>query len=309
MRMPSRFRYIVIKCPICGKEKKERYTINKETSYRIRTLRYGVWAEEAQGSSMYFFIPCDEHEEEFIQHVKEYLAKFRKATTAFRRSIHREITKVTSKIIDEALKELNEKVKALKPGEGLVFWVCEAGHEECETVREVFAMVIKEEDGSIKKITGSLEKPLVVYKKGDAYALTHYTSQDANFFMSQHKVAWKGFIQGLWIENEKDLRYIIDAIFFWTHGSPTYTLVDFLRRQYGSLYNEFAEVIAKYKGNADPRFWTIVEKESLEQKVREKIIKKYGIDPTKQPHVKDILSLVKNFLSFEGYTYNWRLGV
>jgi len=290
--MPYGLRYIVVKCPICGKEKKERYSLNKESIYRIRSLHYGVRVDETQGSTRYFYIPCDEHEKEFEQRVKEYLEKYRKAESAFRRAVEREISKIRSKIIDEALKELSNQLARLGPNEGIVFWVCEAAHNELDEVREVFAVAYKHADGTIAKLSGSINKPQRAWRKGGHFAWTHYDAQDSLLYVdTQNNISWKGYIQGLTITNVEDLRYILEAIFFWTHENPTYTLVDFLRRQRGSLYHEFAEVIAKYKENADPRFWTIVEKESLEQKVKEKIIKKYGIDPSKTPHVKGVFGV------------------
>ena len=286
----QRLKYIITKCPICGRESKTRYSMNRESLYRIYGLRYGIDVVERHDTAVYFYIPCDEHKEEFEQRVKEYLARYEKAKAAFRRAVDREIAKLRSKVIDAAIEELGKRIESLKPGEGLVFWVCEAGYEELETAREVFAVVIKENDGSVKRIAGSIQKPLVAYRKGSPYAMTHYTTQDTKIYMSQHNVAWKGFIQGLWIENGEDLRYIIDAIFFWTHNYPTYTLVDFLRKQPRELYHKFPSIIAKYKGSADPRFWLIIERESIEQKVKKRIVKRYGIDPSRHPHAKDVFS-------------------
>jgi len=286
----QRLKYIITKCPICGKESKTRYSMNRESLYRIYGLRYGIDVVERHDTAVYFYIPCDEHKEEFEQRVKEYLARYEKAKAAFKRAVEKEIAKLRSKVIDAAIEELGKRIESLKPGEGLVFWVCEAGYEELETVREVFAVAIKENDGSVKRIAGSIQKPLVAYRKGSPYAMTHYTTQDTKIYMSQHNVAWKGFIQGLWIENGKDLRYIIDAIFFWTHNYPTYTLVDFLRKQPRELYHEFPSIITKYKGSADPRFWLIIERDGIEQKVKKRIVKRYGIDPSRHPHVKDVFS-------------------
>jgi len=288
MMMLARFRHIVVRCPICGKETKYRYSMNREALFNVHGLRYGIDVVEKSNTTVYFYIPCEEHKEEFEQRIKEYLVKYEKAKVAFRKAVDREIAKLRSKIIDAALEELDKRVRFLEPGEGLVFWVCEAGYKEVETVREVFAVVIKDNDGSLKKISGSTKKPLVAYRKGASYAATHYTTQDTKIYMSQFKVSWKGFIQGLWIENSEDLRYIFDAIFFWTHNYPTYTLVDFLRNQPRELYHRFSNIIASYKNNADPRFWSIIEREVIEQKAKECIVKRYGVDPAKRLHVKDI---------------------
>ena len=282
-------KYIVVKCPICGSETKYRYSMNRETLFGIYGLRYGIDVSERHGATVYFYIPCGEHEEEFKQRIMEYLVKYEKAKAAFRRAVEEEVKKLRSRIIESALDELNKRIESLKPGEGLVFWVCEAGYdEEPGIVGEVYAVVVRESDGNIMKIGGSTKKPLMAYRKGRPYSTTHYTTQDTNIYMSQLKVSWKGFIQGLWIDNQEDLKYIFEAIFHWTHIYPKYTLVDFLRKKPSELYHRFPSIIAKYKGSADPRFWLIVERGGIEQKVKKRIVKRYGIDPSRHPHVKDI---------------------
>jgi len=284
-----RLKYIITKCPICGKESKTKYSMERESLYRIYGLRYGIDVVERHDTAVYFYIPCDEHKEEFEQRVKEYLARYEKAKAAFKRAVEKEIVKLRSKVIDAAIKELEQQINNLKPYEGLVFWVCEAGYDELDEVREVYAVVYKDSDGSVKVLRGYLNKPQRAYRRGGHFAWTHYACQDALIYMSKYPdIVWRGYIQGLQVSDAKDLEYILRAVFFWTHNNPRYTLVDFLRKQPRELYYEFPSIIAKYKGSADPRFWLIVEREGIEQKVKKRIVKRYGVDPSRRPHVKDV---------------------
>jgi len=290
-RTSVRYRYIIEKCPICGQEKKLRYSKSKESRYQVFNIVHGVDVIEGKDDRLYVYVPCDKHVEEFERRIREYLRKYEKARVRYRELLHKEMEKVGSKVIDEALKKLEKMVNNLRDGEGLVFWVCEGGQRDKDVIREVVAIVVKQK-GEVKKLYGDLRKSLIAFNRERMQlAMTHYDAQDALACMSDPNVTWKGYIQGLQIDDEKDLKYVLRAIFFWTHRYPTHTLVDFLRSPPRELYCEFPEIISKYEDRVNKKFWNVVERTLIEQKVKSRIVKKYGVDPSKYPHVKDVFGV------------------
>jgi hypothetical protein len=284
---------IVERCPICNKESIREYTEKAESVYRFYTIRMGVDVTERREGKVYVYVPCSEHKDAFEEKVKGYLRLYEKARSAYKSMVSKELGKLRSRIIDDALKKLRNMVEGLKEGEGLIFWVCEGSYRDSDVVREVVAMVVKE-GGKAKTIYGSTTKPLVAYKTGSEYAQTHYDAQDMMIYLDTHgNVKWTAYVQGLVISGKEDIGRLLKAIFHLTHFEPQWTLVDFLANRlnlHGLYVSDLNEVVSRASGKENPE-WILASKKPVEEKVRQEIIEKYGIDPTRRPHAKDVFGI------------------
>jgi len=283
----SRYKKIVVICPICKKVREMRYSREQEILLRYHGAQRGVDNKVFSGKNIVFYVPCRDHEKEFDSRVAEYRDRHIAARSFFKKILEKELSDLSSRIVESAIETVKKLKKEISLNEGLVFWVSESGHSESDNVKAVYAIIVKQNEKLFYNCA-----PLVSYKKGERYSQAHYLAQDALYYINIYdSVKWRGFIQGLNITNRKDLEYILRAIFFWTHSRPEWTLVDFLRDPPRELYGDFTKILEKYSKSADERFWSVVDTRQVVEKTRRRTKEKYGVDPVEKLHVKDIFDV------------------